>query len=142
VAATLGFAAAVHAGSIREAPRLAVSGRQDRVPDQRSAEDLVRAGIVRVPRVVGTHAGRPQLEGGQVLDVKAILWCTGFAMDFSWIRLPIFTADGYPIHERGRVASAPGLYFVGLPLQRSLSSSTLLGVARDAAVVSDWIIAS
>jgi hypothetical protein len=64
---------------------------------------------------------------------------TDSAMDFNWIHLPIFTPDGYPMHDRGRAPAAPGLYFVGLPLQRSLSSSTLVGVGRDATLVADWI---
>ena len=102
-------------------------------------DDLARADIARVARVTGAYNGRPRLEDGRALDVKAVLWCTGFTMDFSWIHLPIFTPDGYPMHERGRVPAAPGLYFVGLPLQRSLSSSTLVGVGRDATLVADWI---
>jgi putative flavoprotein involved in K+ transport len=102
-------------------------------------DDLARADIARVARVTGAYNGRPRLEDGRALDVKAVLWCTGFTMDFSWIHLPIFTPDGYPRHERGRVPAAPGLYFVGLPLQRSLSSSTLVGVGRDATLVADWI---
>jgi putative flavoprotein involved in K+ transport len=102
-------------------------------------EDLAKADIVRVARVAGACNGRPQLEDGRLLDVTTVLWCTGFTMDFSWIHLPVFTPDGYPMHERGRVPAAPGLYFVGLPLQRSLSSSTLVGVGRDATLVADWI---
>ncbi len=102
-------------------------------------EDLARAGVERVPRVTGVRDGRPLLEDGRVLDVAGILWCVGFTMDFSWIHLPIFAPDGYPLHDEGRVPSAPGLYFVGLPLQRSLSSSTLVGVGRDAALVANWI---
>jgi len=58
------------------------------------------------------------------------------------VHLPIFAPDGYPQHEQGRVASEPGLYFVGLPFQRSLSSSTLVGVGRDSKLVAEWIAAS
>ena len=70
-----------------------------------------------------------------------MLWCAGFGLDFGWVHLPIFAPDGYPLHEQGRVASEPGVYFVGLPFQRSLSSSTLVGVGRDSKLIADWITA-
>jgi putative flavoprotein involved in K+ transport len=102
-------------------------------------KEIADAGIQRVGRVVGSHDGKPKLEDGRVLDVACILWCSGFGTDFSWVHLPIFAADGYPVHEQGRVTSQPGLYFVGLPFQRNLSSATLVGVGRDAALVAGWI---
>jgi putative flavoprotein involved in K+ transport len=39
------------------------------------------------------------------------------------------------VHERGVVESEPGLYFVGLPFQFSISSDVLPGVGRDARFV-------
>jgi putative flavoprotein involved in K+ transport len=103
------------------------------------SKDIVASGIQRVGRVVGCDAGRPVIGDGRVLDVSAVLWCGGFGFDFGWVRLPIFAPDGYPLHDQGRVTCEPGLYFVGLPFQRSLSSSTLVGVGRDAALVAGWI---
>jgi putative flavoprotein involved in K+ transport len=103
------------------------------------SKEILAAAIQRVGRVAGCDAGRPMLENGRALDVTTVLWCSGLGMDFSWVRLPIFAPDGYPLHDEGRVPSAPGLYFVGLPFQRTLSSSTLVGVGRDAALVAGWI---
>ncbi|WP_411105228.1 hypothetical protein [Streptomyces sp. cmx-4-9] len=40
---------------------------------------------------------------------------------------------GHPRHRSGTSPSRPGLEFVGLEWQRSLSSNTLRGVGRDAA---------
>ena len=40
--------------------------------------------------------------------------------------------DGWPIHRRGVVPSAPGLYFLGLPFLWSVSSALIGGVGRDA----------
>jgi putative flavoprotein involved in K+ transport len=96
-------------------------------------KDLAAAGVERVPRVVGARDGRPVLDDGRVLEPASVIWCTGFAPDFSWIELPVF-ADGSvePIHERGQVPSEPGLYFVGLPFLSAASSALLLGVGRDA----------
>ena len=79
------------------------------------------------------------LEDGITLRVANIVWCTGFGLDFSWVRLPIFGGDGYPLHQRGRVVEEPGLYFVGLPFQHSLSSTLIGGVGRDPALVAEWI---
>jgi putative flavoprotein involved in K+ transport len=106
------------------------------------SKTILAAGIQRVGRVIATRSGKPQTEGGRVLDVACVLWCAGFALDFGWVHLPVFAPDGYPLHEQGRVPSEPGLYFVGLPFQRSLSSSTLVGVGRDGKLVASWIAAS
>jgi putative flavoprotein involved in K+ transport len=98
-------------------------------------EQLVAAGVERVPRVAAAENGLPRLEDGRVLSVENVIWCTGFRHDLSWIELPIFGEDGAPIHERGVVTGEPGLYFVGLPFQFALASDVLPGVGRDAAYV-------
>jgi len=121
---------------IREALHAHHSGPLVRIRRQ----EIVDAGIERVGRFVGVRNGKPQLEDGSEVDVACVLWCVGYGMDFSWIHLPVFTADGYPCHDRGRVTSEPGLYFVGLPFQRNLASSTLVGVGRDGALVAKWIV--
>ena len=95
-------------------------------------KDLVNAGIVRVPRVVGVRNGQPHLEDDRTLDVQNVIWCTGYHPGFSWIDLPIFGTDGKPIHERGVVTGVPGMYFVGLHFLYSMTSATVLGIGRDA----------
>jgi putative flavoprotein involved in K+ transport len=93
---------------------------------------MVEAGINRVaPKVIGVHDGLPLLEDGTVLDVANVIWCTGFHHGFSWIDLPI-VGEKEPLHERGVVASVPGLYFVGLHFLYSFSSVMIHGVGRDA----------
>jgi putative flavoprotein involved in K+ transport len=99
------------------------------------SRDLAAAGVERVGRVGGVRDGRPVLADGRVLDVGSVLWCTGFRDDFSWIDLPVVDSDGAPLHERGVVPSAPGLYFVGLVFQHAATSDVLPGVGRDAAYV-------
>jgi putative flavoprotein involved in K+ transport len=94
-----------------------------------------------VGRTTGTKDGRPQLEDGRVLDVASVIWCTGFVTDYGWIDLPVFDTYGYPIHARGAVESHPGLYFMGLLFQRSLSSALIMGVGRDAAYIANAIAA-
>lgn len=94
--------------------------------------DLAAQGVERVGRVVGSKDGLPLLEDGSVLEVKNLIWCTGFHPGFSWIDLPIFDEHGDPRHEGGVVESQPGLYFVGLHFLYSFSSTMIHGVGRDA----------
>ena len=106
------------------------------------SSDLAAAGVERVPRVVGVRDGLPLLADGRVLDVANVVWCTGFRSDFSWIDLPVLADDGEPLHERGVVPSAPGLYFVGLRFQYAAASDVLPGVGRDAAHVAKHLAAA
>jgi len=81
------------------------------------------------------------LEDGRVLDVANVIWCTGFEHDFSWIDAPVFDGDGQPLHESG-IATAPGLYFLGLDFQHSFTSENVGGVGRDARRIAEHIAAS
>lgn len=104
--------------------------------------DLEAVGVKRVVgRCVGVTDGMPLLDDGQVLDVRNVVWATGFLHDYPWIRLPIIGPDGYPVHARGVVASEPGLYLVGLPFQYAFTSSLIGGVGRDAGYVVDRLAA-
>ena len=89
----------------------------------------------------GVKNGRPVLEDGRALDVANVVWCTGFDPGFSWIDLPIFTADGELRHTGGVVAELPGLYFVGLHLLYAFSSEMIHGVGRDAERIVEMIAA-
>lgn len=98
----------------------------------------VRHESARVERV---RDGRPVLDDGRVLDVANVIWCTGFRPDFRWIHLPVTAPDGWPRQERGVVASAPGLYFLGLLFQYAFASMLVGGVGRDARYVARHIAA-
>jgi putative flavoprotein involved in K+ transport len=105
-------------------------------------KDLAARGVERVlDRVVGVRDGRPVLDGGRVVDVANVVWCTGFRQVFDWIRLPVFGTDGWPDELRGVTAGAPGLFFCGLCFQYAFSSMVLPGVGRDAEYVATRIAA-
>jgi putative flavoprotein involved in K+ transport len=105
-------------------------------------EDLLARGVDRVhDRVTGARDGRPVLDGGRVLDVANVVWCTGFRQVFDWIKLPVFRPDGWPDELRGVVPGAPGLFFCGLAFQYAFSSMVLPGVGRDADYVARRISA-
>jgi putative flavoprotein involved in K+ transport len=105
------------------------------------SKDILAAGVERAPRVTGVEGGRPVLEGGRVLDVANVVWCTGFRTDFSWIDLSVFDEAGCPRHIRGVVGAEPGLYFLGLDFLYSASSSVLPGRGRDARYIAKHIAA-
>lgn len=67
----------------------------------------------------------------QAANIGAVIWATGYHMDFSWIEVPAFDGKGYPSHERG-VTTTEGLYFLGLPWLYTWGSGRFSGVARDA----------
>lgn len=73
-------------------------------------------------------------------NIGAIVWCTGYQADFSWIEIPVFDGKGYPGHERG-VTSVRGLYFLGLPWLYTWGSGRFSGIARDASYLADYIAA-
>jgi len=103
------------------------------------SQDLVAAGVTRVPRVAGVRDGQPLLEDGAVLPVASVVWCTGFDLGRSWIQLPVFDERGEPKQARGVVPGEPGLYFVGPHFLYSASSTMIHGVGRDASRVADVI---
>jgi len=98
-------------------------------------KDIIAAGIERVGRTTGVQDGYPMVEGGRVLEVCNVIWCTGYTPDFDWIDLTVPDRHGFPIQNRGVVESVPGLYFVGLVFLHSISSALLGGVGRDAAYI-------
>jgi putative flavoprotein involved in K+ transport len=77
------------------------------------------------------------------LDLKAagittVIWATGFALDFGWLKVDAFDEQGKPRHQRG-VSTEPGVYFLGLPWQSRRGSSFIWGVWHDARHVAEHI---
>ncbi len=70
--------------------------------------------------------------------IGAIVWATGYALDFGWLKVGAFDAKGVPAHRHG-ISDVPGLYFLGLPWLSRRESSFLFGVERDAARLAEHI---
>ncbi|WP_028202525.1 flavin-containing monooxygenase [Paraburkholderia nodosa] len=70
--------------------------------------------------------------------VTTIIWATGFAVDYSWLRVDAFDEQGKPKHQRG-VSKEPGVYFLGLPWLSRRGSSFIWGVWHDAKHIADHI---
>ena len=91
-------------------------------------------------RIESVRDGHPVTASGETLDVRSIVWATGFQPDFRWIELPVLDARGYPVHQRGVVDAQPGLFFVGLRFQYRLNSSLVGGVGEDAKYVASAVM--
>jgi len=122
--------------------------------DQRAAqfrrmvdEYVARSGIIAPPPDTDP-AECPQLpstSSAETLntraeDIAAVIWCTGFRPDTSWLRVPVLTPDGSPAHTGG-ITAFPGLYVAGYPWLSNRGSGILYGVAADAARVAQHIAA-
>ena len=70
--------------------------------------------------------------------VNTIIWATGFALDYGWLKVDAFDEKGRPRHLRG-VSTEPGIYFLGLPWQSRRGSSFIWGVWHDAKYLADQI---
>jgi putative flavoprotein involved in K+ transport len=68
--------------------------------------------------------------------VTSILWATGFAVDYSWLKVDVLDETGKPIHQRG-VSTEPGIYFLGMPWQSRRGSPFIWGVWHDAKHLAD-----
>ena len=70
--------------------------------------------------------------------VSTIIWATGFAVDYSWLKVDALDEQGKPQHQRG-VSTETGVYFVGLPWLSRRGSSFIWGVWHDAKYIADHI---
>jgi putative flavoprotein involved in K+ transport len=70
--------------------------------------------------------------------VTTVIWATGYATDFGWLKVGAFDENGRPRHQRG-VSSEPGVYFLGLPWLSRRASSFIWGVWHDARYIADQI---
>jgi putative flavoprotein involved in K+ transport len=102
---------------------------------------IERAGIEAPPddRVPFHH--EPPEPTGLDLEregVGAVLWASGYRMDYGWIELPLFDELGFPRQRRG-VTGVAGLYFIGSLWQHDQSSATLFGLDLEARALAERI---
>jgi putative flavoprotein involved in K+ transport len=72
--------------------------------------------------------------------ISAVIWATGYVLDFGWMKIDIFDEKGRPRHDKG-VSEVPGLYFIGLPWLSRRASPFIWGVWHDAQYLSGHIAA-
>jgi len=73
----------------------------------------------------------------------AVIFTSGFRPDYTrWVKFPSAFDDlGFPIQKDGSSPIIPGLHFMGVHFQRKRKSATFLGVAEDAVVLAERILA-
>jgi putative flavoprotein involved in K+ transport len=103
-----------------------------------SPRSLRRRGVVCHRRALDAAGSTVTFSDDEKLEVRTVIWATGFRLDHSWIDLPIFDDAGRVVHQRG-VTGSPGLYFIGLPWQHTRGSALLGFVKDDAAYIADQI---
>jgi putative flavoprotein involved in K+ transport len=94
-----------------------------------SPRSLRRHGIEFHQRALDAAGSTVTFSDNTKLEVRSVIWATGFRLDHSWIQVPIFDEHGDVLHHRG-VTESPGLYLLGLPWQHTRGSA-LLGFIRD-----------
>jgi putative flavoprotein involved in K+ transport len=103
-------------------------------------DDRIRRGRLDAPPAEpDEHDAHVDLDPPASLDLRAeevgaVVWCTGFGGDVSWLGPSLAGADGQPRHADG-AAPAPGLWYLGLRWLRRRCSGILLGFPGDAAWV-------
>src|SRR4051794_2588115 len=103
-----------------------------------SPRKLRRHGVRLEGRTTDALGSELTFEDGNRITASAVVWATGFGVDHSLVKLPVFGEDGAVVHDRG-VTASPGLYFLGLPWQHTRGSSLLGWVKDDARHIADRI---
>ena len=99
-----------------------------------------RYGVRLHGRAVDAAGSTVRFSDGTELDVRSVIWATGFVVDHSWIDVPVFDATGRVVHQRG-VTESGGVYFVGLTWQHTRGSALLGWVKDDAQYIAQEISA-
>ena len=100
-----------------------------------SPEDAAARAVVPEPTCVTNPLRRLDLRAA---GIGAVVWATGYGVDFGWIDIAVLDGSGEPVHSHG-VTEIPGLYFLGLQWLSKMKSSFLSGVGDDAAVLAGHI---
>jgi putative flavoprotein involved in K+ transport len=97
-----------------------------------------RYGVELKPRAIRASGRTVTFEDGSEIEVDAVIWATGYRLDFSWIDLPILDSNGRLRHRRG-VTDVSGLNFLGLTWQWTRGSALIGWVKDDAAFLAERI---
>jgi putative flavoprotein involved in K+ transport len=90
-----------------------------------------RYGIHLRGRAVDAQRSEVVFADGSRLTPASVIWASGFAVDHSFVEVPVFDDAARLMHKRG-VTAAPGLYFLGLTWQHTRGSALLGWVKHDA----------
>ncbi len=97
-----------------------------------------RRGIRMRGRTVDAQRSEVIFADGGRLAPAAVIWASGFAVDHSFVHVPVFDDAARLMHRRG-VTTVPGLYFLGLTWQYTRGSALLGWVKNDAQFIAQRI---
>jgi putative flavoprotein involved in K+ transport len=144
----LGHVQGVEHGKLKLAPDLwdnLASADQHEAEFAKSVDVYIAAAGISAPEeklpVLGNGFATPLITG---LDLEAagisnVIWATSYSFDFSFVKLPVFDLDGFPIQKEATTAF-PGLAFAGLPWLPNAKSGLLYGAAEGAQRIAEAII--
>ena len=89
----------------------------------------------RKKKVIDAKGDTVSFEGGEKATYDFVLFATGFRPNFEFINIPDFENDLVQLRKQQGVSAVSGLYFLGIPYQRSRSSQLIYGSQKDAAYV-------
>ena len=108
----------------------------------RTTKALKSMGIEIKPRLYAADRETVTFQDKTTAPVKTIIWARGYGRPMSWIDVPgAKDITGHLAHVDG-VSTAPGLFYMGRPWQRSWSSGLAMGVGGDAAFIINKLRAS
>jgi putative flavoprotein involved in K+ transport len=110
--------------------------RIDRFTKMEGLEDLVPAPEPLIPIRLGPAPTSVDLKAE---GIGTVIWATGYARRYPWLKIPVLDDWGEIIH-RGGVTSSPGLVVLGLRFLRRRKSSFIDGVGRDAEELASHIL--
>jgi putative flavoprotein involved in K+ transport len=99
--------------------------------------ELRRRGLIAVRgAVTGFEGAAAAFADGARQDFDVVVLATGYRFVVPFLPPEVARAPaGHPLADEGESRSWPGLYFVGMPCERTLASEFLRGVRADAPVV-------
>ena len=113
-------------------------GRRPTLPGiDHGFKEYRRAGQIRVRTEVRRFEAKEAVfADGSREEFDAVVLATGYRFDMPFLSRQVARAPaGHPLATHGESRSWPGLFFVGLPCERTLSSEFLRGIGQDAPVV-------
>lgn len=90
-------------------------------------------------KVIKAEGDRITFDGGESETYDFVLFATGFLPNFDFIQIPEFENNPDQLRQQEGISQVSGLYFLGIPYQRSRSSQLIYGSQRDAAFIVDQL---
>ena len=87
----------------------------------------------RKKKVIKAEGSTITFEGGETATYDFILFATGFKPNFDFLHIAEFENDLDQLRKQQGLSTVAGLYFLGIPYQRSRSSQLIYGSQKDAA---------